>query len=307
MFKKKKNKKTKILLRNHNGVLKDLEPHFELVNTVEEADVVVLWQDIIALELCIARTAKRLGKPIVVIQHGAHGTEDYVPPLSNELLADKILVWGEYDRDQLLGAGIDPGRIEIVGTTVFKRLKGREPHEGKNVLFSPEHWDYDIEENLEIYERLVELCNKNGWNLRVKTMEMHDRDRYADHEVFSNRGQPDHLDICAEQLAWADVVISISEITFELMAQSLDIPVICCAISKPRMFLDNPKYLDLKKPYSNAIKKIDNLNVLEETIKSQLDNPAELEKERRDVVLLRGGIHIEDPLQKMVDAINAMK
>jgi len=49
------------------------------------------------------------------------------------------------------------------------------------------------------------------------------------------------------------------------------------------MFLDNPKYLDLKKPYSNAVKLIKNLDVLEETIKSQLSNPNELQAERRNV------------------------
>jgi hypothetical protein len=297
----------RILLRDHNGVLSDLKPHFELVKTIQDAEVVVLWQDILAFELCIARTAKRMGKPIVVIQHGAHGSEDYVPPLSNELLADKILVWGEYDRDQLLGVGIDPKRIEITGTTVFEKLKGRTPHKGTHILFSPEHWDHDIPENLELYNKLKKLCKKNKWELKVKTMERHDASRYKGHEVYSNREHPDHLDKCAEVLAWADVVVSISEITFELLAQALDIPVICCDITEPRMFLNNPKYLDLKKPYSNAVKVIKNLDVLEETIKGQLKNPEELEKERRDTVLLRGGIHIENPLEKMINAIKCLK
>ena len=48
----------KALIRDHNGVLSDIKPYFELVNTVQEAEVVVLWQDIIAMELCIAKLAK---------------------------------------------------------------------------------------------------------------------------------------------------------------------------------------------------------------------------------------------------------
>ena len=297
----------KALIRDHNGVLSDIKPYCELVNTVQEADVVVLWQDIIAMELCIAKLAKQFKKPLIVIQHGAHGMEDYIPPLNNTLLADKILVWGEYDRDQLLGAGIWPKRIEITGTTVFKYLKGRTPHKGTHILFAPEHWDYDVEENFEIYNLLKKLCKKNKWELKVKTIEKHDASKYKEHEVYSNREKAGHLGVCAEVLSWADVLVSISEITFELMAQASDIPVICCNVSPQRMFLDNPKYLDLKKPYSNAVKLIKNLDVLEETIKSQLSNPNELQAERRNVTLVRGGIHIEYPLDKIINAIKNAK
>jgi len=297
----------KILFRDHNGVLSDLKPHFDIVKTIDEAEVVVLWQDILAFELCIARTAKRMHKPIVVIQHGAHGSEDYVPPLSNELLADKILVWGEYDRDQLLGVGISPKRIEMVGTTIFEKLKGRTPHEGTHILFSPEHWDHDIEENLTLYNKIKDICKKNNWELKVKVMERHDRNRYKEHEIYSNRESPDHLGICAEALSWADVVVSISEITLELLAQSLDIPVVCCDIAKPRTFLNNPAHLELKRPYSKAVKKISDLDLLEETIRGQIENPDELQKERRDVVMLRGGIHIKNPLNKMINAIKCLK
>jgi len=297
----------KILLRDHNGILSDLGPHFELVKTVQEAEVVVLWQDIIGMELMIAKLVKQLHKPIVVIQHGAHGMEDYIPPLSNKLLADKILVWGEYDKDQLMKAGISPKRIEITGTTIFKHLKGRTPHKGTHILFSPEHWDYDIEENLELYNKLKKICKKNKWELKVKVIERHDKDRYKEHMVYSNRGQPEHLDICCDTLAWTDVVVSISEITLELLAQASDIPVICCDIAKPRTFLNNPKYLELKKPYSKAVKKIEDLELLEETIKGQLENPNELQKERVNTVAMRGGIYIDNPLQKMINMIKCLK
>jgi len=297
----------KILLRDHNGILSDLGPHFELVKTVQEAEVVVLWQDIIGMELMIAKLVKQLHKPIVVIQHGAHGMEDYIPPLSNKLLADKILVWGEYDKDQLMKAGISPKRIEITGTTIFKHLKGRTPHKGTHILFSPEHWDYDIEENLELYNKLKKICKKNKWELKVKVMEQHEEDRYKEHMVYSNRGQPEHLDICCDTLAWTDVVVSISEITLELLAQASDIPVICCDIAKPRTFLNNPKYLELKKPYSKAVKKIEDLELLEETIKGQLENPNELQKERVNTVAMRGGIYIDNPLQKMINMIKCLK
>jgi len=297
----------KILLRDHNGVLTDLKPHFELVNTVREADVVVLWQDIMSMELCIARTAKRFKKPLIVIQHGRHGMEDYVPPLSNPLLADKICVWGDLDRDMLLRGGISSQKIEITGTTIFQKLKGRTPHKGVNILFSPQHWDYDVEENTEIMEVLKKICKKNKWNLKAKIIERHDRSKYGKYAVYSQREQPNHLDVCAEVLSWADIVVSISEITFELLAQALDIPVIACDIGKPRMLNYNPKYLNLERYYSKAVKKIKDLTLLEETIKQQLENPNELQDERKDVTMTDGGIYIKNPLQKMISVIKNAK
>lgn len=298
---------TQILLRDHNRVLSELKSHFDLVNTVKEADVVVLWQDIIALELSIARTAKKLGKPIVVIQHGRHGMSDYLPPFHNQLLADKVCVWSVYDKEQLISIGVNPKRIEITGTTVFKHLIGKEIHKGVNILFSPEHWDHDISENKEVMDKLKELCYKNNWNLKAKIMERHNPKYYSQYAVFSNREAPNHLDICAETLGWADILVSISEITFELMAQALNIPVIAYTNIKQRTFNGNTEQLEYERPYSNAVKKIDNLVLLEETIKQQLANPNELQKERADITMTQGGIHIEDPLNNMIKVIEQCK
>lgn len=293
----------KILLRDHNGVLSDLRDHFELVNTVQEADAIVLWQDIISMELCIARTAKKLGKPVIVVQHGRRGMTDYAPPFNNELIADKICVWGPKDRDLLISSGISEEKIVVTGTTIFEWLKGRTPHKGTNVLFVPEHWDHDIDENGEVMEELKKICKKNKWNLKAKIMERHDEDRYGDYAIYSNRDKPSHLSICADAIAWADVLVSLSEITFEMLAQASDIPVIVYTDIKPRTLNRNRQYLEYKREYSNAVKKVDKLSDLEKTIKQQLANPDELQNERKDIPINEGGIYIEDPLKEMVKVI----
>jgi len=293
----------KILLKNHNGVLSELKPHFELTNSIQEADAVVLWQDTMGLELLTAKTAKRLRKPVVVIQHGRGVGEDYCPPLSNPFLFDKICVWSVSDKEQMIKCGIPENKIEITGTTIFKNLKGREPHDGINILYSPEHWDYDIEENIEVMDELKKICKKNNWNLTAKIIEKHEPENYKGYSVFTNRGQPDHLKIVCGLISKADVIVSLSEMTLELLAEASDVPVVCYTNIKQRKLNNNPAYLELYRTYSKAVKQVDNLDKLEETIKSQIKNPQELQKERADIALLEGGIDIKDPLQNMINVI----
>lgn len=293
----------KILLRDHNNILSDLKPHFELVDEVGDAEVVVVWQDILALELPIVKLAKMLKKPVILIQHGRGAGEDYCPPFDNEMISDKICVWSTSDKEELMGCGIPEKKIEVTGTTIFRHLKGRTPHEGINILFSPEHWDYDIEENIELQKYLEKICKKNKWNLKTKIIEMHEDKNYGKFAVYSNRGQPDHLDIVCDTLAWADVVVSMSEMTLELLAEASDIPIVCYTNVKQRTLNRNLAYLNHYRTYSKAVKTTKKISELEEIIKQQLVNPDELQKERKDIVMIEGGIHIEDPLQRMINVI----
>lgn len=298
--------KPKCIIRNHNGVLDGLEEHVEVVTSVADADVVVLWQDIIAMDLSISNLAHKLGKPVLVIQHGRRAVEDYLPPFNHEFKADKMCVWGSLDKEDLMSIGVPESKIDITGTSVFKRLKGREPHEGVNVLYSPEHWDIDIPENLVVMEKLIEICDKNGWNLKAKVMERHNPANYGNYAWYSNREAQGHLDTCAEAIGWADVLVSLSEMTFEMLAEASDVPVICYTNIEPRTMNGDEKYLTIEREYSNAVKTTGDVNKLEELIKTQLANPNELQNERKDIVMLHGGIHIEDPVQEMVKSIKSL-
>ena len=60
--------------------------------------------------------AKRLGVPTLTLVHGViNGPLGYTP-----ILADRVLCWGEHQRDQLIAMGTDPNRVEPVG---FDRLE----------------------------------------------------------------------------------------------------------------------------------------------------------------------------------------
>jgi len=218
-----------------------------------------------------------------------------------------VCVWGKTDRDQLLEVGISKKKIAITGTTIFSHLIGRKPHKGTNILFSPREWDYDIEENGIIMDWLKVICRKNGWNLMVKINDIHDKDKYKGYAVFSHRDQLDHLEVCAKVLSEADLLITMAEYTFELLAQYLDIPVVIADIVMPRPFRGDRRYIDYHFPRSNAIKRFSDINEMESVIKHQLEHPEELKEERKQIVIDEGGADIENPLEEMIKVIKNVK
>src|SRR4030042_6304216 len=100
----------KIYSTEHNGVMEDINQHLIVVPTIEEAEVIVLWQDVVGFCKSFAHLAKYLKKPIVVIQHGVGAMDDYGPPNNYEFIAEKICVWSQNDVDMLKKFGISPKR-----------------------------------------------------------------------------------------------------------------------------------------------------------------------------------------------------
>ncbi len=289
----------KIFHVEHNGILEDIIPHFEVVKDIEASDVVVLWQDVVGWCKSYAHLAKSLKKKIVVIQHGVGAVDDYGPPLHYELLADKICVWAPNDIDMLKRFGINKKKYELTGTTIWSHLRPREKHEGINVLFKPAHWDVEVEENYMIRDALRKI---KGINVTTKTHECQNlANGDFDNVVFSNREEPGHLDICADVMAQADVIVGAgSEGTMGLMAYSQDIPVVVPDIWKPRMFLNGPTP-EMKN--TEACHKIE-LKDLESAIHNAVDHPEYKREERKHVAEYYGGTNIESPLDNIVGIIN---
>jgi len=292
----------KIFFSDHNQVMSGLEEHFEKVD-FDEAEKVVLWQDVMGEGRGLAKLAHLKGKPVIQILHGRRGYTQYGYPWNKEMISDKFCVWGKTDVDTLTRFGIPPEKIVITGTTVFSHLKPRVKHKGTNIVFSPYHWDIDIPEN----DQVVEVLRKmKGINITTKIMEVHDIKKY-DNPVFSHRDRPKHLDICADVLSKADLLVSISEGTFELMAQILNIPVVIANLFTPRPCNNDMKYLQWKLPFSEAVKKEPDIKKLASVIRQQLKNPDELREQRRSAALNDAGIEIKDPLQRMVEVIKTTK
>ena len=288
----------KIYLIDHNQVLSDIKKEFEITDNIEEADRVVLWTDVIPFLQSVIGLARFLKIPVITIQHGRKGTSRYYPPFSMPIISDKLCVWGEKDKERLVEAGQDESKIEVTGTTIFSHLRGRKPHEGTNIIFSPEHWDREIEENRKTAE---ELRKMKGVRIITKIIEGNNPKIY-DNAVYSNRADETHLDVCCEVLSTADLLVSVGEGTFELLAQALDIPVVIMDEWQPKPFGGDDRYLNYWRFISRAAKRTSLKNLIP-TIEQQLKNPDELKKERREVVIEEGGINIKNPLEKIKKAI----
>jgi len=285
----------KIYLGNHNNVLSDVKENFELVESISEAEKIVLWQDVLGMSKSIVRLAHSLGKEVIVVQHGRHSTVDYCPPINHNFISDKICVWGQQDVDRLIDNGIDKDKIVLTGTTLFGHLKSRRKHEGKNIVFVLAHQDCVIEENNDVAEALKKI---KGINVTTKGIEMH-RPNGFENYIASDRNSEDHLEICADILRDADIVVALKDDTFCLLAYSLDIPVIIPKVWKQRTMLGR----EVQEYYTGACELVE-LEDLEKAINETLKNPDKLKEQRRRVSIAEGGVDIADPLKNITKVIN---
>ena len=256
--------------------------------------MVVLWQDVLGIEKGVAELAKLKGKKVVVLQHGRNATVDYA---NYPLVADKICVWGPKDLERLKSYGIDDKRVELTGTDVLYHTKPREKHEGLNVVMRPIHWDCAyIEENIILRDALRKI---NGINITTKITEAHNPNDF-DNPVYSYRDEGNHLDVCAEVLSKADVVVGAGEDgTFEMMAYTMDIPVVIADIC-PEPFLGRPP----QAVYTNACE-VCELADLEKVVLNTIANPDKLKKERWQLAYEEGGVGLPDvPADKIMRVIN---
>ncbi|OFW54465.1 MAG: hypothetical protein A2163_07160 [Actinobacteria bacterium RBG_13_35_12] len=244
------------------------------------------------------RYAKLLGMKTVLLQHGRRGSSRIYPPFNEPYLSDKVCVWGQRDYDKFLEIGTPKEKLVITGTPIFQYLK-RFPHKGINIVFSPEHWDIDVDENIIVAAQLRKL---KGVNIISKLLKGEHNESYYDNPIVSSRLEEGHLQICAKVLSQADIIVGISESTFELMAEILDIPVVIMDTWIPKSCDKDERYKKYKREYSNACKRT-GIEKLNETIYQQLKHPEELRNQRIKVAREEAGIEIENPTKNICDVI----
>lgn len=267
----------------------------------KEADVIVVWQETdLGGAKDWVREIQAAGKRVVLMQHGRRGTSRIFPPFNEELVSDQLCVWGENDVTRMTECGVPREKIHVTGTPVVKHVKERIPHKGINVVFSPEHWDVDVFENLIVAGALRKI---KGINVITKILEGEHNPSEYDNPVSSNRQHFGHLDVAIGVLQQADVVVAISESTFELLAEIMDIPVIIADIWTPKACAGDDRYKDYKREYSNACEKVADLSKLGGVIKKYTRNPQLLAEERRLIGIMDGGTHIEDPVDRIIKVI----
>ena len=292
----------RLYFENWNNIATDLIDNldkfgFKRTNFLE-ADKIITWNDVMPDQISLIEYARKRNIKVIVLQHGSKGTSRYYSPFNQPVLADKICVWGENMKKRLLEVGTLKEKIAITGTPIFSHLKPNIQHEGINIIFSPEHWEKDIPENRDTANKLRKL---KGINIITKILPMHNKWWY-DNPIMSDRNDPKHFEIVADILSKADLVVGVMEGTFELLAQSLDIPVVIMKDWKPKSISGDDRYLKYNKRLSFASKET-TLETLNETILQQLKNPDELKEQRKQEAIMEGGVNIENPLEEISKVI----
>lgn len=307
----------KILAFDFNNILDDVMRELERQGHTllphrdywKEADVIVVWQETdLGGAKDWVRKVQKAGKRVVLMQHGRRGTSRIFPPFNEELVSDQLCVWGENDVTRMVSCGVPREKIYVTGTPVLHHIKPRIPHKGINVVFSPEHWDQEVPENFAVRDALRKFVKSRWpWQKKVKiitkTLQGEHMPYNYDNAVESNRSNPGHLDIAIDVLRQADVVVAISESTFELLAQAMGIPVVIADIWQPKACAGDDRYKTYQREYSNACERVQDLTKLGDVIMKHANHPELLATERKEIVRLDGGIDIVDPVQSIINVI----
>ena len=294
----------KVYIESLNGVLDKLIMEVyrrgDLVEKWEDADVLVLWQDVMGRLKDIATNARMMGKKLYVAEHGLMSANDYIPPFNRTLLAHKVMVWGEERKKLLSKHGIN--NTVVTGSTIFDQMKPKRIHEGKNVLFAPRHWDRELDENLRVVEELKKLPKDVYVYSKIVEGE-HDPLKYPN-PIKSNRITPSHLASCYDALKNADVLVTLGEGTISSLAYYLDIPVVSASCWEKKTLL-GIEYN--REEFFKHITKACNMVELEDVNKTVMDE-LECPEKRRSLRLefLNGFIDYQSnktALEKQLEVI----
>ena len=266
----------------------------------EKADVIVVWVDseMDGWRKSIIK-AQRYGKKVILVQHGRKGISRAHPPFNEVPITDLVCVWSENDKKRLIECGYPEEKIVITGTPIFRHLIPREKHKGKIIVFTPTHWDANDEtENVIVANKLRQLED-----VKIITKIVYTNDpKHFDNPVFSDVSEQNHFTLCADVLSKADLVVSLVDSTFELMAEILDIPVVVMDMKIP-----STKYKINLYPLSNACTGVKDISKLNDEIRKHLSHPELLREERKTIGVRAAGMDIKDPVEEMIKAILTIK
>ena len=315
-------KKIKVYFQDYNNVLTFLgkREEIEIVGDARDCDCIVLWQDVRAyLQELGVINKMYMKKPLVVVQHGRAASNDYLPPNTFPLIADKFCCWGERDRQRLIKAGYGD-RAVVTGSTLVSYLQPREIHDGKNIVFVPIITTHEEPDNIKAYwklkqielskstEKLMKSYDKlreawnaweveetsategsvpyynfnKDWRLIAKITYLHDKRLYVGDVVQTLQSNITHVTDSMKLLSLSDCVVGIEEGTFQLLAMAMGIPCVMVEGFQYRE-LGGIDYSTVDMVKTKAVRRVQ-LSEIEKTIDEELANPDALKEERERVV-----------------------
>ena len=334
--------KPKVYMRDYNGILQGIKRRtddLEFVSDPRNCDAILLWQDVRGEMYEIVKINRdHFHKPLIIVQHGRQATRDYGAPENFKLLADKICVWGQDDYDRMVSLGYGDKTI-ITGCPYFSRLKPKEVHPDRNIVFAPVrtmheepmnlivHWELKkielshAQDNLRNnHDKLVKEWNPQIFNpdaygesipyheidknfrLIAKLTPLHDKGLYMGSQNNSDPMHAAHIDNCVQLLQHTDVVVSLEEGTFQTLVMAMDIPLIIVKGWKLTEFAGKDYSKDRVELQTNGATHVE-IGELYQTLERELAEPGRLSNERKEIVLREFGDINSNPEDNIIKVI----
>jgi hypothetical protein len=252
----------------------------------EKPDAVVMWNDVMPDYQMLCKASAMHKIPTFVVQHGRGAARDYLNKENpSQPLANAFIAWGTKDEEQAKKAGFES--VFRVGFPGFA-YRPQKAEEKGTVVYDALHWDTVIDENQEAWTALrkIDSIKPIAKLLRAQGIN-HAPEKFPGLIVMTDQLETGHLIKTYDLLKKASVVVCLIEGTLELMAYSLDIPVIQLDILKERDLLGRKQDKEDYKPSEAA--EPATLENLEEKVKYAVAHPEHRRAERRKVLLEEGG------------------
>lgn len=294
--------KMKLAVGDMNCIIPDLSEDFDVVGLTEflHADGILLAHEASCEQGAVAEAARHYGIPTFTLQHGRHAMSDYV---CNEKKpkSDYVLVWGRHDADMAVKGGWPRNAVVEVGCPLFDEWVHPEP-DGKTVVFAPAHV-----EALDSRNQANDRERARIWAILLGVKGIHPiikllggEHTFADipgEKVVTVRGEKGHVKRIYELLKHTSCVVSQAEGTFELLAYSMNIPVIK---------INNEYNLHDGSWNHSAARKILDICELEAAVREALEKPEIGSEARREKTLSDGGVVLTNAAKRIRETIKGL-
>jgi hypothetical protein len=188
------------------------------------------------------------------------------------MIADKICIWSNFDRDFLINKGVDANKIHIVGVEVVGEVNGFEVPVGRKfILFISHFYDdlYSLEvaEKTAIMKKLIDIADKTNYQIIIKLHPREHNNLYGNHPKITVLN-----DFPLEPLIKTAEFVLVSTSTSSLKVIAMGKPLLVLNYIDLFMPIDYEKYnIKVLKYRDNLLEAIKNYNSRKEKRKELIE------------------------------------
>jgi hypothetical protein len=213
---------------NFNDILTPLYSTFEQaeltdITTEKKPDCLITWTDYPKDFKMICMVALQNGVPTFMVQHGRRAMRDYWTHIG-EPTCPTCFVWGTKDVEDAIEGKWHPTRVFRVGAPWFQYRPEKQEEKGL-VVFDVPHWNIDTIEAKKCWTALKKIPGIRPIAKMIVPSNQK-QNNYLGEQCITYRNEPGHIEATYDLIKRASAVVCMMESTIELLAHSLNVPVI---------------------------------------------------------------------------------